>query len=127
MPAGDDGLPGAGAFVFLHNSEERVAGLTAQALTEPSLLSVGPGLDIARARAALPNQALVGNIDPIGMLQLGSASQVAAETDRQVRVAAAGGMVLSSGECIPREAKVPNLHTMADTSRKIWNIMHARA
>ncbi len=116
----------AGAFVFLHNSEERIPGLIAQAQTEPSLLSVGPGLDISRARAALPDQALVGNIDPIGLLQLGSASQVAAETDRQVRVAAGGGMVFNSGECIPREAKVPNLHTMIDTARKIWNILHAR-
>lgn len=116
----------AGAFVFLHNSEERMDGLRAQALTEPSALSMGPGIDIRKAKAALPGTAVMGNIDPIGLLQRGTASQVAAETDRQVRVAASGGMIFNSGECIPREAKGPNLHTMIDTAKKIWNLVHAR-
>jgi uroporphyrinogen decarboxylase len=119
-------LKDAGAWVFLHNSEETVAGLRAQAETEPSILSVGPGLDMAKARNALPEQPLMGNLDPLRLLQRGSASQVAAETDRLVRVAAGGGMILNSGECVPRDAKRPNLHTMVDTARKIWNIAHAR-
>ena len=55
-----------------------------------------------------------------------SASQVAAETDRQGRIACLGGMVLNSGECIPREAKTPNLHTMVDTARKVWALAHNR-
>ncbi len=116
----------AGAFVFLHNSEESFEGLKAQALTEPSVLSIGPGIDISKAKAALPQVAVMGNLDPISLLQNGTASQVAAETDRQVRVAASGGMIFSSGECVPREAKGPNLHTMIDTAKKIWNIVHAR-
>jgi len=121
-----DAIKQAGALVFLHNSEERLDALKLQALTEPSVLSMGPGIDISKAKAALPNIAVMGNIDPIGLLQLGSASQVAAETDRLVRVAAGGGMIINSGECIPREAKGPNLHTMIDTAKKIWNIVHAR-
>ncbi len=116
----------AGAFVFLHNSEENLEGLKAQALTEPSVLSIGPGMDMAKAKPELPNVAIMGNVDPIGLLQLGSASQVAAETDRLVRLAASGGMILNSGECIPREAKGPNLHTMYDTAKKVWNIAHSR-
>ncbi len=119
-------LKEAGAFVFLHNSEERLAGLKAQAETEPSLLSMGPGIDIGLAHSALPHLGLMGNIDPIRLLQLGSASQVAAETDRQVRIATEGGMVFNTGECVPRDAKSPNLHTMIDTARKIWNLAHAR-
>lgn len=119
-------LKEAGAFVFLHNSEETIAGLQAQRLVEPSVLSVGPGIDIGKAKSALAGQAVMGNIDPIGLLQRGTASVVAAETDRQVRIAAAGGMIFNSGECIPRNAKGPNLHTMIDTARKVWNIMHAR-
>jgi uroporphyrinogen decarboxylase len=116
----------AGAFVFLHNSEEQIAGLKAQALTEPSVLSAGPGIDMAQVREALPNIAVMGNVDPIGLLQLGSASQVAGETDRLVRMAASGGMIINSGECVPRDAKGPNLHTMIDTAKKIWNLAHAR-
>jgi uroporphyrinogen decarboxylase len=116
----------AGALVFLHNSEESLEGLRAQAETGPSMLSVGPGLDIARVRSSLRNVAIMGNLDPIRLLERGSASQVAAETDRQVRVAAAGGMIFSSGECVPRDAKGPNLHTMVDSAHKIWNLAHAR-
>jgi MtaA/CmuA family methyltransferase len=120
-------LKAAGALVFLHNSEETIPGLCAQAEAAPSALSVGPGLDMARARAALPNIALMGNIDPVRLLQRGSASQVAAETDRQVRLAVGGAMIFSTGECVPRDAKGPNLHTMVDTARKVWNLIHARA
>ena len=68
----------------------------------------------------------MGNIDPINLLQLGSASQVAAETDRQVRLMADGGMIFNSGECVPREAKAPNLHTMHDTARKVWGLIVRR-
>ncbi len=114
----------AGAMVFLHNSEERVEGLKLQAMTGPDLLSVGPGLDIARAARALRGkQALAGNIDPIRMLTDATVSEVAVETDRQVRLAAEGGMVFSSGECVPREARSENLHTMADTAHKVWELV----
>lgn len=114
----------AGAFVFLHNSEEDLTGLQLQAQTAPSALSSGPGLDRATVAAAFAGKlCTLGNVDPIQLLQLGSASQVAAETDRQVRLMVEGGMILNSGECIPREAKAPNLHTMADSARKVWALI----
>lgn len=114
----------AGAFVFLHNSDENLEALKLQAQTEPSALSSGPGIDRAVVADAFRGEVCtLGNIDPINLLQLGSASQVAAETDRQVRLMADGGMILNSGECIPREAKAPNMHTMADTARKVWNLL----
>jgi len=43
-----------------------------------------------------------------------------------VRLMQAGGMILNSGECIPREAKAPNLHTMADSARKVWDLIMQR-
>jgi uroporphyrinogen decarboxylase len=120
-------LKDAGAFVFLHNSEEQIAGLRLQALTEPSVLSVGPGLDMAVAHRELGGEIpLMGNLDPIGMLTNASASQVAGETDRLVRLMSDGGMILNSGECIPREAKAPNMHTMIDTGRKVWGLVQGR-
>lgn len=122
-----DVLKKADAWVFLHNSEERVEGLKLQALTEPSVLSVGPGLDMAVAREELGSHiALMGNVDPIALLADGSASHVASETDRLVRLMAGGGMILNSGECVPREAKIPNMHTMIDTGRKVWGLVCGR-
>lgn len=117
----------AGALVFLHNSEETLEGLRLQAETGPDVLSVGPGLDIAEAiQEFRGKQALMGNIDPIGMLTDGTASEVAAETGRQVRLMAGGGCILNSGECVPREAKRENLHAMADTARQVWEIVGPR-
>ena len=114
----------AGGLVFLHNSEDRIEGLKLQAQTHPDLLSMGPNVDIADVAANLGGeQALVGNIDPIVMLTNATASEVAAETDRQVRIMAGGGMVYNSGECVPREARVENLHAMVDTARKVWELV----
>lgn len=117
----------AGGLVFLHNSEESLEGLRLQSETGPDVLSVGPGLDIAVAIEAMrEKQALMGNVDPIAQLTDGSASEVAAETGRQVRLMAGGGCILNSGECVPREAKRENLHAMADTARQIWEIVGPR-
>ncbi|MEA3401376.1 MAG: uroporphyrinogen decarboxylase family protein [Armatimonadota bacterium] len=117
----------AGALVFLHNSEDYLEGLLLQAETGPDVLSMGPGIDIAEAiRALRGRQPLMGNIDPIGMLTEAAASEVAAETGRQVRLMAGGGCIFSSGECVPREARRTNLHAMADTARQIWEIVGPR-
>ncbi len=117
----------AGGLVFLHNSEERIDGLRVQALTEPDVLSMGPGIDIAKAKAALGAEIpLMGNLDPLAMLTDASASEVARETDRQVRLMAEGGMIFNSGECVPREAKRENLHAMVDTARKVWQLVGPR-
>jgi len=111
----------AGGLVFLHNSEEKLEGLRLQAQTHPDLLSVGPGLDMAEAIEEFRGkQAMVGNVDPIVMLTEATAEEVAAETERQVRLMAGGGCMLNSGECVPREAQQANLQAMADTGRRVW-------
>jgi len=114
----------AGGLVFRHNSEEHLEGLLLQSETGPDVLSVGPGLDISLAIEALSGrQAIMGNVDPIAMLTDASASEVAAETGRQVRLMAGGGCILNSGECVPREARRENMHAMADTARQVWEIV----
>ncbi len=114
----------AGGLVFLHNSEENLEGLKLQSETNPDVLSVGPGLDMAVAIEEFAGaQPLMGNIDPIALLTDGSVSEVAAETGRQVRLMAEGGCIFNSGECVPREARRENLHAMADTARQIWEIV----
>lgn len=115
----------AGALVFLHNSEDRLEGLRLQALTEPSALSSGPNIDRAVvAEEFVGRLCTLGNIDPIGLLQEGTPAAVAAETERQMRLMARGGMILNSGECIPREAKQENLRAMHDTARRVWSEIH---
>ncbi|MDH7568433.1 MAG: uroporphyrinogen decarboxylase family protein, partial [Armatimonadota bacterium] len=115
----------AGALVFLHNSEERLDGLRLQALTQPSALSSGPGIDRALVATEFAGKlCTLGNVDPIGMLQEGTPQQVALETERQVRLMAAGGMILNTGECVPREAKATNLRAMVQTARRVWTDLH---
>jgi len=116
-----DAFKGAGAFVFLHNSEERLDGLRVQALTEPDALSSGPGIDRAVVAEAFAGRlCTMGNVDPIGLLQCGTPEDVAAETERQVRLMAGGGMILNSGECVPREATAANMCAMHETARQVW-------
>lgn len=119
-----DAFKEAGALVFLHNSEDRLDGLRVQALTEPSALSSGPGIDRREVAEAFAGKVCtLGNIDPIGMLQEAPPEAVAKETERQVRLMRVGGMILNSGECVPREAKEANLRAMHDTARQVWKQM----
>ncbi len=117
-----DAFKRAGAFVFLHNSEDNLAGLRVQALTEPSALSSGPNINRAVVAEAFAGRiCTLGNVDPIALLQCGTPEAVATETERQVRLMAGGGMILNSGECVPREATEANLRAMHDTARKVWS------
>jgi uroporphyrinogen decarboxylase len=122
-----EGLKDAGAQVFLHCGENNMVGLRLQAKACPSALSVGHGIDLTRVKSELGKEVcLMGNIDPIGLLAQSSASLVASETDRLVRLMAGGGMILNSGGLVPRKAKPPNMHTMHDTGRKVWDLAHGR-
>ena len=121
------GLRAAGLLVFLHTGENTIEGLRLQAGAGPSVLSVGHRIDLARVKNDLGREvALMGNLDPVGLLAQSSASLVASETDRLVRLMAGGGMILNSGGPVPRKAKSPNMHTMHDTGRKVWDLAHGR-
>ena len=122
-----DALRATGLLVFLHTGENDLDGLRLQARTRPSALSVGHGIDLARVKSDLGRDiCLIGNLDPVGLLAQSSASLVASETDRLVRLMAGGGMILNSGGPVPRKAKSPNMHTMHDTGRKVWDLAHGR-
>ena len=114
--------------MLLHNSEETLPGLRLQALTEPSALSSGLGIDRAAVAGEFAGKiCTIGNLDPINLLQLGLVAQVVAEADRQVRLMIDGGMILNSGECVPREAKVSNLRAMSETAREVWDLITRRS
>jgi uroporphyrinogen-III decarboxylase len=112
---------------LLHTAENSLPALKVHAATGPDVLSVGSLLPMHLAHAALGRQvALMGNLDPIVLLTKAWPSQLAAYVDNLVRYMKNGGMILSTAGPIPREARGPNLHTMVDTARKIWEIVAGR-
>lgn len=122
-----EALKDAGVYAFLFCDEENLVGLHLQAMTAPSALGMSPALDLADAKNELGQHVcLMGNIDPVGLLTRASASQVAGEADRQVRMMAASRLLLNSGGPVPADAKGPNMHTMRDTGKKVWDLVHGR-
>jgi MtaA/CmuA family methyltransferase len=112
---------------MLHTAENNLAALKVHAQTGPDVLSVGSLLPMGQAHSALGKQvALMGNLDPIVLLTKAWPSQLAAYVDNLVRVMKQGGMALATAGPVPREARGPNLHTMVDTARKIWEIVAGR-
>ncbi len=110
----------AGAFSFMHNSEHDPAHLKAQAATGVSAVSVGPGLDLAVAKAAIGDRCcILGNVDPIVTLLQGSVADVEAASKRIMEIGAkGGGYLFNSGEMIPRDVPEANMKAMIRTARR---------
>ncbi|HHY98332.1 MAG TPA: hypothetical protein GX509_06300 [Firmicutes bacterium] len=105
-----------GAFVFYHASEESIEGLKLMAEVSPSALSVGPGLDIVKAKEAVGSKiCLIGNLDPINILERGRPEEVRAETQRILEVARGGGLLFNTGEMVPRATPEENILAMVET------------
>ena len=109
----------AGGLTFLHNSEEAVSHINIAAQSGASVISVGPGIDIGRAKEALRGKVcLAGNLDPIRVLMNGKPGDVAAEADRIVRVAGpGGGYIFNTGEMNPRDTPVENMRALLRGAR----------
>ena len=66
--------------------------------------------------------ALLGNLDPIEVLELASPEAVAAEAERIMAIGKeGGGYVFCSGEMVPRDTPEANMRAMVNTARE-----HAR-
>lgn len=111
----------AGAWTTYHASEENLAHIDIMADLSISILSVGPGVDIAEAkRACKGRMCLVGNVNPILTLYRGAPDDVRAETERIVRAALpGGGYICSSGEMVPRDTPEENMAAMIETARRV--------
>jgi MtaA/CmuA family methyltransferase len=118
----------AGGLTFMHNSEERADGWKAQSEIGPSALSVGPGGNIFEARKVVgPKQCLLGNVDPIKVLERGTPADV----ERQVReivskLSIHGAHLLNSGEMVPRDTPEANIEAMIATARTTWKELTAK-
>jgi uroporphyrinogen decarboxylase len=97
--------------------------MKAQAATGASALSVGPGVDIAKAIETVGSKVcILGNIDPITMLLQGSVEQVRQETRRIIEIGKQnGGYIFNSGEMIPRDVPEENIRVMIDTAKEFGN------
>lgn len=115
-------LQESGGIVIYHASEELPAMVNLQAGAGFSVLSIGPGLDIAEARRVAGDRVcLCGNVDPIAMLQNGAPDAVAGEVRRIIRdVSRAGGHLMNSGEMVPRDTPEANVETFIAAARAAW-------
>jgi len=110
----------AGGITFMHASEDKVPYIAKQAELGTDILSVGPAVDIADAKSATRGQcALLGNLDPVNVLQNGTPDQVAAEAERIIKIGKqAGAYVFCSGEMVPRDTPEENMRAMLDAARR---------
>ncbi len=112
----------AGGIVIYHASEELPAMIDLQADAGFSILSVGPGLDIAKAKEVVGGRVcLSGNVDPLAALYRGSSEQIQADVARIItNVSRHGGHVMNSGEMVPRETPEENMDTFVKSVRAFW-------
>jgi uroporphyrinogen decarboxylase len=110
----------AGLVTIYHASEEREGHLKLQASTGVSILSNGPGLDIARSKALVGDKiCLIGNLDPVNVLMNGTPEQVAAEAQRIMTVGKQnGGYIFNTGEMVPRDTPIENMEAMLAGARR---------
>jgi uroporphyrinogen decarboxylase len=112
----------AGCEVIYHASEELLPMLDLQADAGFSVLSVGPGVDLARARDAVGRRVcLCGNVDPIAVLARGTPEAVRGAVVRTVdMISRRGGHILNSGEMVPRDTPEANLRAFVEAGRQAW-------
>lgn len=111
----------AGLWSIYHASEEKEGHLKQQASTGVSVLSVGPGLDIGKAKAAVGDKVcLIGNLDPVNVLMNGTPDEVAEEARRIMSVGRqGGGYIFNTGEMVPRDVPVANMEAMLAAAHEL--------
>ena len=109
-----------GVLTFFHASEEKIPYIEKQATLGADILSVGPGVDIENAKKATSGKiALMGNLDPVNILQRGTSEQVAEEAARIMRIGKeGGGYIFDTGEMVPRDTPEKNMRAMIKNARQ---------
>jgi len=103
---------------FYHASEHYLGHLKASAETGVSAISVGPGMDLAAAKAAVGgNVCLMGNVDPVNVLLYADPAAVYAESRRVIEIGGSGGYIFNSGEMVPRDVPEANIRAFMRAGR----------
>jgi uroporphyrinogen decarboxylase len=109
-----------GLIVFLHNSEEKPEYIAKEAELGVDIVGVGPFIDIAEAKKAAPTKPISGNLDPVNVLQNGTADEVRKESKRIVRTGKEGDrFIFASGEMVPRDTPEENMRAMIEVARNL--------
>jgi uroporphyrinogen decarboxylase len=111
-----------GAFSFYHGNETRADYLLAAASDlEVSAINVGEHADLAGIKSAIGGKrCLMGNLDPIAVLQNGTEAHVIEETKRLVNAAkTGGGYIFCTGEGIPHNTPPANVSACVRTVRQV--------
>lgn len=111
----------ANLWSIYHASEENVGHLKLMADSGVSVLSVGPGIDIAEAKKAVTGKVcLIGNLDPIGVLLNGTPRQVEIEAKRIMSIGkCGGGYIFNTGEMVPRDVPVENMEALIRAANEV--------
>lgn len=108
-----------GLLVFYHASEDQPRYLQQMARLAIDALSVGEHGDLLAAsqdELVGGTMCLLGNVDPIKVLQLGSEADVREASRRILReVSSRGGHLINSGEQVPRETPEANIRAYVET------------
>jgi len=104
----------AGGMVFLHNSEVSIPHIELECQLKPDVISVGPAADLEAVFGAMRGKTcIMGNVDPIEVLMRGTPAEVEKEVERIMAIGRRGtGFMLDSGEMVPRDVPVENMHAM---------------
>ena len=110
-----------GVLTFLHASEEKPEYIEKQATIGASALSVGPGIDIEIAKRLTEGKiALIGNLDPLNVLQRATPQKVAEEAKRIMSIGRQnGGYMFNTGEMIPRDTPEENMRAMMVSAKSL--------
>jgi len=110
-----------GVITMLHNSEIRIPYIEKEAELGVDVVSIGPEGHLAAAKRALSGKvALMGNLDPVNVLQNGTPEQVAEETRRLMEVGRPGGAyIFDTGEMVPRETPEENMRAMMRVAKEL--------
>jgi uroporphyrinogen decarboxylase len=108
-----------GVLSFLHASEEKSQYIEKQARIGADALSVGPGIDIETAKQlTLEKIALIGNLDPLNILQRETPQKVAEETERIRNIGKQDGCyIFNTGEMVPRDTPEENMRAMIRSAK----------
>ena len=101
--------------IYLHNSEEKIPNLLAQAKLGADVVNLGPGAEIAEVRRAMTGRCCFsGNLDPIEVLMNGTPELVAQETQRIIETCREpGGYLFCTGEMNPRGVPAENMKALS--------------
>jgi [methyl-Co(III) methanol-specific corrinoid protein]:coenzyme M methyltransferase len=112
----------AGGMVIYHAAENSLPFLEEMSGMGADVLSVEAGIDLGIVKQTVGRKvALSGNLDGINLIWHGKPDEIKREVSRLVvEVASQGGVIVNTGEGIPKQTPLENLDIMFHTIREEW-------